>query len=96
MNLRVDIHPVRPEELAIVPEGLAHRPPSVIDCGWRGRPEATSPTSSPGRPSCRWDMWKIDWPDDPEPASMLERHGQAFVHDNPCVTKVYVSASEIP
>jgi hypothetical protein len=29
-------------------------------------------------------------------ASMLERHGQAFVHDNPCVTKVYVSASEIP
>lgn len=77
----VDIHPLRPDELAAVSEGLAHRPPerhrSRLERQGRGvftyliAWEDGAPVGHVG----------IDWPDDREPESMLERHGQPAVHD---------------
>jgi ribosomal protein S18 acetylase RimI-like enzyme len=76
----VDIHPLRPDELTAVSDGLARRPPerhrSRLERQARGvftshRVGGWAPVGHVG----------IDWPDDREPESMFERHGQPTVHD---------------
>jgi GNAT superfamily N-acetyltransferase len=77
----VDIHPLRPDELTAVSDGLACRPPerhrSRLERQARGvftyliAWEDGAPVGHVG----------IDWPDDREPESMFERHGQPTVHD---------------
>jgi GNAT superfamily N-acetyltransferase len=77
----VDIHPIRPDELAAVSEGLVHRSPEQhrarVERQARGvftyliAWEDGAPVGHVG----------IDWPDEREPESMFERHGQPTVHD---------------
>jgi SAM-dependent methyltransferase len=77
----VDIHPLRPDELAVVSRRLPHRSSE------RHRSRLERQARGPFTYLIAWEQGApvghvgIDWPDDREIESLLECHGQPNVHD---------------